>query len=149
MVAPVIVAGPETTLADVARLMLEHRIGCVPIVDATGGLVGIVTESDFAAKDRGIPFSTFRWPQVLGQWLPKEGLERIYEAARSTTAQEVMSTELIAIADTTPIEEVVRQMLERNLRHIPVVQDGQLVGIITRHELLSLMLSGQVLPKKE
>ena len=89
MAQPVVVVREDATLEEVARTLLERRIGCVPVVNGRGELAGIVTESDFAAKERGFPFSPFsmyRHPQVLGRWLPREGVERIYREARTMTA---------------------------------------------------------------
>ena len=95
MMRPVVVVREDTTLEEIARMMLERHIRCVPVVNDRGEICGIVTESDFTAKQRGIPFSTFRAPQILGQWMPKQGIERIYEAARTMTAREIMTARVV------------------------------------------------------
>src|SRR3712207_2708660 len=105
MTQPVVTVREEATLEEVARVMLEGRIGGVPVVDAQGRVRGIITESDFAAKERGVPFSTFRWPQVLGQWLPREGIEQVYRAARAMTAKEVMTADVVTAEETDSVEE--------------------------------------------
>ncbi len=140
MVQPVLTVRSDACLADVAALMLDHRFGCVPVVDDAGRLCGVVTESDFSAKERGVPFSTLRLPQVFHQWLPPRGIERIYEAARTTLAGEVMSTDLVVATEQTPVDEVVRHMLYRDINHIPVLRDSVPVGIISRHDLLRMMV---------
>jgi CBS domain-containing protein len=140
MVQPVVTVREDATLEETARLLLERRIGGVPVVNAQGGLCGILTESDFAAKERGFPFATFRWPQVLGQWLPREGVERIYQAARTRTVREVMTPEPVTVKEDDPVEEVVKRMLARQIHRIPVVRGAVPVGIVTRHDLLRLML---------
>ena len=57
MTQPVLSVHRETPLSEIARTMVDRRIGCVPVVDETGKLRGIVTLTDFAAKERGVPFS--------------------------------------------------------------------------------------------
>ncbi len=143
MVQPVIVVREGTTLEEVARTLLERRIGCVPVVDAQGRLTGIVTESDFAAKEQGIPFcafSIYRHPQVLGEWLPREGVDRLYRQARTMTAKDIMSTQVVTASDDEPIEEIIQRMLEHKVHRIPVVRDGKPVGMVARRDLLLMMV---------
>jgi len=77
MTSPVETVREDCSLEDAARTMLDRGIGCLPVVDADGALAGVLTESDFAAKEKGIPFSLYRFPQVFGDWLPKQGVEKI------------------------------------------------------------------------
>jgi CBS domain-containing protein len=103
-------------------------------------LAQIVTESDFGAKERGVPFSTLRLPQLFNQWMPPREIERIYEAARTTTAGEIMSMDLVVASEETPVDEMVRHMIYRDINHVPVTRDGVPVGIISRHDLLQMMV---------
>jgi CBS domain-containing protein len=143
MTKPVLTVSAEASLEEVARIMLERNIGCVPVVNQREELCGIVTESDFTGKERTFPFSPmsiYGHPQVLGEWLPKQGVERIYEAARTRKVREIMTTCVATTTEDQPVEEVVRQMVNRNLHRIPVVRDNKPVGIVTRHDLLRLMV---------
>lgn len=140
MTQPVLAAKENSTLEDIARVMLESGIGAMLVVDGNGKLSGIITESDFMAKDRGIPFSTLRAPQLFGQWLSGEGVERIYEAARRTTARQIMSKRVLTINEDDSIEKLLELMLNHDLKRVPVVRDGAPVGIIARHDILKMML---------
>lgn len=140
MSQPVITAREDASLEEVARLMLQHDIGAVPIVDDRGRLVGIITESDFTGKERGFPFSVYRAPQVFGEWITPEGIERIFAAARSRKAKEIMSAPVVTAREDEPVSAVVERMIQYNLHRIPVVRDSVPVGMITRHDLLKLML---------
>jgi len=140
MVRPVVVVREDASLEEVARTMLERGIGCAPVVDAYGKMCGIITESDFAARERGFPFSTFRWPQVFGQWLPREGVEHIYQAARTLKARDIMTSDVVTVTGADPIEDVVRLMLQHGIHRIPVVRDGVPEGMVTRRQLLRLLL---------
>ena len=140
MVHPVLTVGRDTSLAEISRLMLDHGFGCVPVIDDEDRLCGIVTESDFGAKERGVPFSTLRLPQLFNQWMPPREIERIYEAARTTTAGEIMSINLVVASEETPVDEMVRHMIYRDINHVPVTRDGVPVGIISRDDLLRMIV---------
>ncbi|WP_105317930.1 CBS domain-containing protein [Thermus tenuipuniceus] len=139
MTSPAVGVSPEATLEEVARLMLERRIGSVLVVDEAGRLVGIVTESDFL-KERGIPFSTFRAPMLLGRFLGKDGLEQVVAEARRTKAKEIMSSPVHAVGLEEPLARVLELMLDYDINHVPVVDaEERPLGIITRFDLLRLL----------
>lgn len=140
MTQPVVTVARDTTLAEVAQVLIERRIGSVLVVDDQGRLCGIITDSDFAAKERGVPFSLLRLPQVFGQWMPPRGIERAYEAARTLTAREIFSPEVITATEDEPVEMVVQRMLHHDIHHIPVVRDEVPVGMVARHDLLKMIV---------
>jgi len=140
MTTPAIVARESASLEALARLMLDHRIGCVPVVDAEGRLVGIVTESDFTGSDAFVPFSVYQHPRLLQQWIAGDGVERIYKAARELRARDVMCAPVTIATAEEPITEIVKRMIRHDITRIPVVRDGIPVGIVARHDLLRLMV---------
>lgn len=140
MTQPVIVVDEDMTLEAIAGLMLEKNIGCVPVVDKNGRICGVITESDFAAKEKGIPFSTFRAPQLFGRWMGQEGIDRLYDAARGMKASEIMSRQVAVVTEDDKIDTAISLMLKHDVNRIPVVRDGTPVGVISRHDLLKLML---------
>lgn len=140
MSRPPITIGPDVSLADAAELMLDRKVGSLLVVDSAGRLIGIITDSDFAAKPAGIPFSTLRRPQLLGEWLGVEGADRIYREACRRTVAEVMTGHVHAVAADEGVEKVLRVMMERDIKHVPVVHDGKPLGMIARHDLLKMML---------
>ena len=140
MLTPVITVDEECSLEEAAKIMLDRNVGGLPVVDDRGELCGIVTESDFVAREKGIPFSLYRFPQMFGEWMPHEHVERIYEAARRRAVREIMSREVITVTEVDTIETVLEKMLKCGLHRLPVVRDRKPVGIVTRHDLLRLML---------
>lgn len=140
MACPVVTVRRDTPLVDAARLLLDNQFGCLPVIEESGELCGILTNSDFAAKERGVPFSTLLLPQVFNDWLPPDGVEEVYRAARATAVESVMTQDPITVAEEAPVGEVIRRMLYRRIHHIPVVRDGVPVGIISRHDLLRMMV---------
>lgn len=141
MTHPLRTVGEDCTLEEAARCMLAHNIGCLPVTNPEGKLAGILTESDFAAKQKGIPFSLYRFPQVFGDWLPKQGVEKMYAAARSRRVKEFMSRAVVCVDIADDVEVVIAKMLKTGFHRLPVVAEGLPVGVIARHDLLRLMLA--------
>lgn len=139
MTAPAVTVGPKTGLKEAARTMLDREIGCLPVVDDRGRLVGIVTDGDFIARDAGVPFSVFRAPQLLGTWLGEDTVEEIYEEARDRPVEEIMTRRVHTVAPDDALRRVLDVMLDRDVKHVPVVEDDELVGVVARHDLLRLL----------
>jgi CBS domain-containing protein len=140
MTSPVITVPENCTLEEAAKIMLKKNFGALPVVSAAGDLCGIITETDFAAREKGIPFSLFRFPQLLGQWLPKQGVEKIYKAARKLEVRECMRRRVITVTEEDSLETVLQRMLENNVHRLPVLRGGKPVGMVSRHDLLKLVL---------
>lgn len=135
---PVITVTEDTTLEEVARVMLEKGIGCVPVVDEQNKIVGIITHGDFIAKEKGLPFSFFRAPQLFGQWL-KEGAETIYEAAKLMTAKDIMTRNPTTMTEDDLVKTVLEKMLSNKITHVPIVKEDVPIGIVARQDLLKMM----------
>ena len=140
MSSPVKTLKGDQTLEHAAKLMLNNSIGGVPIVDDDGKLIGMVTESDFSAKEHAIPFSRVYAPQLFGKWMSKEGVEKAYEAARKITVDEIMSSPVITVNKEDTVAEAVRKMLEYHIHRIVVAEKGVPEGILSRHDLLKLVV---------
>ncbi len=140
MTKPVFTIDEDRTLEEVAQKMLNNKVGGLPVVDNGGKIVGMVTESDFSAKEHAIPFSRQYAPQLFGEWMSKEGIDEAYKAARSIQVKEIMSSPAITIEEDETVAEAVRKMLERSVHRIPVVRDSVPVGIISRHDLLKMVV---------
>lgn len=147
MTQPVETVRTDASLAEVAKTMVGCRIGCVPVVDEAGLLRGIVTQTDFAANEHGMPFSMEAVLQMFSQPDSGAGTERVLADARKTEAREVMITEVITATEETPIEEIARAMLRYDIDHIPVVRDGLPIGIVSRHDFLR-MIAGVARPRE-
>jgi len=140
MTEPVLVVNQERSLEEVAYMMLNNKIGGLPVVDDEGKIVGMVTETDFSAKEHAIPFSRNYAPQLFGDWMSKEHIERAYEAARTVRVKEIMTKPVLTIGEDDSVAEAVRRMLNERAHRLPVVRDGIPVGIITRHDLLKMVV---------
>ncbi len=140
MLNPVPTVRDDDNLERVARLMLEHGLGAIPVVDSAGKLSGIVSRSDFEVRKASLPFSAYRAPQLFGKWLTSEGLEAIYQEGRKLTAREIMSAPVITATEDETLSTVVQRMLDHDVNGIPIVRKGVPVGMISRRTLLELMM---------
>lgn len=139
MTRPAITIRENATLEEAARTLLAYRMGALPVVAADGTLVGIVTEADFTGNERGVPFSAFLVPQVFGQWIDQSGIERIHQAARTRRVGEIMHRPVVTATEDESVSSLVERIVRQHLTRLPVVRDGQVVGMVTRHDLLRLM----------
>lgn len=138
MSTPVVTVPQTATLDVVARVMLDRNIGGVPVVDSDGLLCGIVSESDFAAKNRPVPFSLLSLPALFGHWL-QSAVKQAYRDARSMTAAEIMTRDVVTVTEDDLVDVALRRMLDERVHRLPVVRGRVPVGMVTRHDLLRLM----------
>jgi CBS domain-containing protein len=139
MTQPVVSVRPEASLAEAAEVMVKCRVGCVTVVDEEGRLRGIVSQTDFAANEQGLPFSIESVLEMYTKPAPGGEIERVRADARKTTVKEIMITEVITATEETPVEAVARAMLRYDIDHVPVVRDGMPIGIVSRHDFLRMI----------
>jgi CBS domain-containing protein len=130
---------PEASVARAVRLMLQNNISGLPVVDAKGQLVGMVTEGDFLRRgELGTQRQRPRWLEFL---LGPGRLAAEYVQSSGQKVSEIMTPELKTITPETPLDEVVSLMERHRIKRLPVIQDGKLVGIVSRANLLHALAS--------
>lgn len=139
MISKVITVGPDAQLEDVAQTLLAHRISAMPVVAADGKLVGIISEGDLMRRvESGTGRRRSWWLSLL---TGREVLAEEYVKEHSRKVADVMSREVITVKPETPLGEIAT-LLERNgIKRVPVVQDGKVVGIVSRANLLQALAS--------
>lgn len=133
MSSPVLSVRPETPLKEVARLFLEQRISGVPVVDEAQHVLGVVSEGDLLIKERG-PQAVARRP--LSWLLGDERAAEERAKVSAATAGEAMSHPAITVCADCSLREAAGLMIDRAVNRLPVVEDGRLVGIVTRADLV-------------
>lgn len=141
MVSTVYTANENDILSEVAVKMLEKNVGCLPVLDDEAKLVGFLSETDFAGKEKLIPFSRNHAPQLFGKWLNEGGIEEMYNNAKTIKVKEIMTTPPITIEEDETITVLIEKIMKYNIHRIPVVNNDKLVGIVSRRDLLKLLLS--------
>jgi CBS domain-containing protein len=134
MTGRVISVTPDASILECVRLMLQHRISGLPVIDPAGRLVGIVTEGDFLRRaEAGTERKRPRWLEFIA------GPGRLadeYVHTHGRKVSEVMTPDPVCVGENTPIEDVVRLMEERRIKRLPVIRGGAVVGIVSRANLL-------------
>src|SRR6185295_12607097 len=136
MTRDVAVVHPETSLLDAVRLMAQRRISGMPVVDDAGHIVGMLSEGDLVRWHEGYTERQARWLDMLadGFDLAPAFLQGIQEQQRKV--QSVMSPTVTTVTEATPARDVASLMYSKNIKRVPVVRDGQLVGIVARSDLI-------------
>jgi len=131
MTTDVVTVSPETSLKEVARTLTGRRISGVPVCDAEGVVLGVVTEADILRKEQGFV------PEpggLLGWLFEKADAEGSRLLAR--TAAEAMTSPAVTIAPEASVNDAARVMTMRGINRLPVVREGGLVGIVSRADLV-------------
>ena len=128
MTRDVLTVSPETPLKDAAELLARHRISGLPVVE-DGKILGVVSEADVVARSTGSRESRSLVPAFLGGRKPEPDFD-------ATTSGDAMSSPAITIRAERPIAEAARVMVERKVNRLPVVDGSELVGIVTRADVV-------------
>ena len=139
MTRNVITVSADETLVKAAQLMLQNRISGLPVVDAGGKLVGIVTEGDFLRRGEiGTQRQRPKWLEFLiGPG--RLAAEYVYTSGRKI--EEVMTPDPYTVTEDDSLETVVELMERRHIKRLPVLRDGRMVGIVSRANLMHALAS--------
>jgi CBS domain-containing protein len=130
---------PDATVLEAVRLMLQNHISGLPVVDAKGNLVGVVTEGDFLRRaETGTQRKRSRWLELL---VGQKTLAEDYVHAHGRKVEEVMTPDPITISEDTALEQVVRVMERRRIKRLPVMRGKTVVGIVSRANLMHALAS--------
>ena len=141
MISNVITVGPNACVQDVAAVLLKNGISAVPVVDANGALLGIVSEGDLMQRPEG---GTERRHSVWLELLTTSGaLAQEYVKSHSRTVADVMSKNVITAPPTMPVREVAALLEKNRIKRVPIVKDGKVVGIVSRANLLQALASSK------
>ncbi|MDQ0563548.1 CBS domain-containing protein [Rhizobium mesoamericanum] len=134
----------SSTIFEAADIMLANRISGLPVVDDKGVLVGIITEGDFLRRHE---LDTNQRRSWLQSWLASPGkIADEYVRAHGRRVEEVMNTQVVAVGLKAPLSDAVRLMERHDIKRLPVISDGRLVGIISRSDLLRALMKIEKLP---
>jgi predicted transcriptional regulator len=117
MTRKVYTISPEVGVQEVAHLLSRKSISGVPVIDKDGKIIGIVTEADIIGK------------------VNREGLR----------VADIMSLEVIAVDEETRVGEIAMLLTERKIKRVPVMQNGKLVGIVCRADIVRAVAQGHLI----
>lgn len=139
-----ITAEPQTSVTDAAHLMVDKHIGALPVLE-DGALIGIVTEGDLIMQDVKLEFPTYL--HLLDGYILYPPATARFESelkkAVAATVRDVMTREPLTIQADSPIEDAATLLVERDVSRLPVLDGKQLVGIISKSDIVRSLLSGE------
>ena len=144
MSSPPIVVSESTSLLETAKLMIDNRIGCVPVVNESGLLTGVVTEQTFQSQlEELYPRSAIKPDSRVVEELYVSSLRRpstdhggVTSERKAVPVSSVMATSPATISRQAPLSDVASQLLHEHSGHLVVVENQKPIGVIARHDLL-------------
>lgn len=137
----VITISPNTEIKEIAKILCDHHISGVPVIDLFGNLIGIVSEGDLLHKE-----TNPRVPDAvgfLGALIYYRGVKRYESDLKKLVAlkaSEIMTQEVITIDKNATIEEAASLMINQNVKRLPIMDNGKLIGIISRKDVIKVLL---------
>jgi len=138
MTTDVITVKQEDDVQTVAKLLLEHKISGMPVVDNEGKVVGIISEADLMFQDKELQGPVYI--NFLGGIVYLENPQRFTENIKRFTALQVgdlMTKKVSSVEEETELNKIVTMMINKKINRVPVVdKDKKLLGIITRQDII-------------
>lgn len=141
MTTKVITVHKNATITEIAQVLVDHAISGVPVVDDDGALIGIVSEGDLLRKETSPRIPDFI--NLLGGVVYYHGVGQYNEdlkKAMAAQASSIMTEAVITVSETTDVNEIAKLILQHNIKRIPVMADGKLTGIISRRDIIKLLV---------
>ena len=135
---------PKASIADAVKILLDRKFNGLPVVDGEGRLVGVLCQSDLVAQQQRL-----RVPSVftlLDGFIPLPGWGKAEEAFKKISALvvgEAMTPNPVTAGPETPLEDLASLMVQAKYYSLPVVEDGRLVGIVGKEDILKTLVDGK------
>ncbi len=140
MTANVVTIGAGATIDELAKLMARHRISGIPVTDEQDRVVGMVTEGDVVELDADVhfPHSINLFDSVIFLGSMKKFEQRLRHVV-AASVRDIMSTDVISVGRDATLHEIATLMSDRQVNRLPVLDEGRLVGIVTRADVVRAM----------
>lgn len=134
MTTRVVTVQADTSVREIASLLLKHRISAVPVVDAEQRVIGIVSEGDLMRRADNEAEARHSW--WLAAFASPGEKAAVYVKTHGLRASDVMTRSLITVTEDTPLPEIARLLEKHHIKRVPVLRNDRLVGIVSRADLL-------------
>ncbi|HBR21492.1 MAG TPA: hypothetical protein DD713_02820 [Nitrospiraceae bacterium] len=137
MTRNVTTVGATTTIEELARILMEHKISGVPVVDDNENLIGIVTENDLISQNKRLHIPTVM--RLFDAFIVLESQSKVEKEIKRLTAitvDDIYIKEIITVAEGTPVQDIATIMSEKKVHLIPVVEGKKILGIIGKIDLI-------------
>jgi CBS-domain-containing membrane protein len=142
MVRDVVTVTPDTDVAEAVRLLGEHDVSALPVVDEDGTVVGIISEGDLLRREEiGTEKHRPWWIEAV---TPGATLAHEFAKSHGQRVEEVMSTQVISASEDTPLDEIATLLEKHRIKRVPIIREGKLVGVVSRSNLIQALASAQI-----
>jgi CBS domain-containing protein len=139
MVRDVVTVRPDTDVADATKLLAEHDVSALPVLDKDGNLIGMLSEADLIHRaDIGTGKHRPWWLEAV---TGATTLAEEFAKSHGKKVGEVMTTGVISVTEETPLSEIAALFERKRIKRVPVVKDGKLIGIVSRSNLIQALAS--------
>jgi CBS domain-containing protein len=139
MTTGVVTIGPDAMIAAAVRLMLDHRISGIPVVDHSGHLIGIITEGDLMRR------AEISGEQQLRSGASPEAMEaqaRAFVKSHGSKVSDVMTARVLSVQEDESVDQIATILEANGIKRVPVTRDGHVIGIVSRANLLRSLAMG-------
>jgi CBS domain-containing protein len=133
----VVTVPAAATIVDAAKILLDHGVSGAPVVDGEGRLVGMLTEGDLF---RRYEIGTEPDPAALSPGVAYLDIARRFVKSHGERVEDVMTRDVVRVFEDTPLARVAELMGLKRIKRVPVVRDGEIVGIVSRADLLRALV---------
>lgn len=140
MTTNVITVRQNTSVNELAEILWKNKISGAPVLDETGKVVSVVTESDLIDQKKKVHIPTMI--SILDSVIFLESskkTEKEIKKMAGNTVQDICAKDFVSVAENTGLDEIATIMSEKNLHTLPVLQDGELVGVIGKSDIIRSM----------
>ncbi|MCM8813796.1 MAG: CBS domain-containing protein [Candidatus Omnitrophica bacterium] len=135
---------PDLSIRDLANFFMEENVSGAPVTDESGAFLGIVTEEDLIFQDKKIQVPTF--VNFFASLIPLgvTQMEAEIKKVAGTRVAEVMQTDPVTVTPQTLLDEIATLMTDGHAHYLPVLDQGRLVGIITKRDVIRAVARGSI-----
>lgn len=139
MVRDVVTVHPDTDVAEAVKLLAEHDVSALPVVDDEGKLVGILSEADLMHRvEIGTENRRPWWQEAV---TGAGTLAEEFAKSHGKKVGEIMTPEVVAVSEETPLSEIATLFERKRIKRVPVTKGGKLVGVVSRSNLIQALAS--------
>src|SRR5271166_4506664 len=141
MVHDVVSVKPDDAVADAVKLLIEHDVSALPVVDESGHVMGVISEADLVHREEiGTEKHRPWWLEAL---TPASTLAEEFAKSHGRRVDEVMSTKVVSASEDSPLGDIATLLEKNRINRVPILRDGNLVGIVSRSNLIQAIASAQ------
>ncbi|MFM0136272.1 CBS domain-containing protein [Caballeronia grimmiae] len=141
MTSSVVSVKPDTTVHDLAALLVQHRISAAPVVDEDKRVIGMISEGDLLRRDE---IDTEKKPHRRSWWLEMVGTDRgagAYIRSHARTVGELMTREPVCVDEDATLADIASILESHHIKRVPVLRQGRLIGIVSRSNIVQALAS--------